>query len=139
MTDGTPGKDKWVDRTKPWVELSAAVIGIAGVAFLIWQVTILKDQTQLLNNQTQSLNEQLQQTYRNDTFSRSLEFDRLILERPTEYEAVVAAGKGPEMLREGQRTPKQLAKAKALAVYIADFFDYILELYPVRGVPGVSP
>jgi hypothetical protein len=153
MTDGTPGKGKWIDRTKPWVELAAAIIGIAGVAFLIWQVTILqgqtqslnaqiailKEQTELLDNQTQSLNEQLQQTYRNDTFSRSLEFDKLILDRPTEYEAVIAAGKGPEMLREGAANPEQLAKAKALAVYIADFFDYILELYPVRDYPELAP
>jgi hypothetical protein len=55
----TVGKQKWVDRTRPWVELIAATLGIVGIAFLVWQVTIL-------NDQTRALNEELQQTYRND-------------------------------------------------------------------------
>jgi hypothetical protein len=126
------GKQKWVDRTRPWAELIAATLGIVGVAFLVWQVSIL-------NSQTRALNEQLQQTYRNDIFSRSLELDKLRIDKPLEYEAVTAEGGGPKMLRKGAVSPKQLAQARALAVYIADFFDYVLELYPAGEYPELAP
>ena len=121
-----------IDSIKPYVEAAAAVIGILGVGFLVWQVFVL-------NSQTQSLKEQVRQAYRNDTFSKSLELDKLILDKPIEYRMAVAAGKGPELMRKGETSPEELAKTQTLAVYIADFFDYILELYPVEDYPELAP
>jgi hypothetical protein len=129
---GTKKPERWIERNKPWIETVGVAIGIAGVAFLTWQVLIL-------NNQTRSLNEQLQQTYRNDTFTRSLELDKLRIDKPGKYEAVVAGAGDPVAFDEKSATAKDLAEARALAVYIADFFDYVLELYPVKEYPRLAP
>jgi hypothetical protein len=128
-----------IDRIKPYAEAAAAVVGILGVFFLVWQVFILNSQTESLKSQTQSLKEQVQQAYRNDAFSKSLELDKLIFDNPTEYQTVVAAGKGSELMKKGKTNPEELAKTQALAVYVADFFDYILELFPVQDYPELAP
>jgi hypothetical protein len=52
---------------------------------------------------------------------------------------VTAAENGPKMLAEGELTAEELAKAKALAIYIADFFDFVLELYPASEYPELAP
>jgi hypothetical protein len=124
--------ERWIDRNKPWIETVGVAIGILGVAFLTVQVLIL-------NNQTQSLNEQLQQTYRNDVFTRSLELDKLRIDKPTEYKAVIAGPDEPAAFKESSATPEEVAEAEALAVYIADFFDFVLELYPVKEYPTLAP
>jgi hypothetical protein len=131
--------ERWIDRNKPWIETAGVAIGILGVAFLIGQVWILNNQTQFLNNQTESLNEQLQQTYRNDVFTRSLELDKLRIDKPMQYNAVVASPDDPAAFKKNSATPKEVAEAEALAVYIADFYDFVLELYPVRDYPTLAP
>jgi hypothetical protein len=126
------GESRWIDRNKSWVETVGVGIGILGVFFLTWQIIIL-------NNQTKSFNEQLRQTYRNDTFSRSLELDALRIEEPDEFRDVLAANKGTKILQIAKTDPDRYAKLSAIAVYVADFFDYILELYPREEYPQLAP
>jgi hypothetical protein len=102
---------RWI-RIKPYVEAVVAVVGILSIGFLGWQVIDLDSQTKSLDSQTQSLKEQVEQAYRNDTFSKSLELDKLILDKPVEYRTVVAPGKGPELIKKGQKTPMSWQRKK---------------------------
>ena len=41
-----PGSNpRWIDSIKPYAEVAAAVVGILGVGFLVWQIFVLNSQT----------------------------------------------------------------------------------------------
>ncbi|WP_329015538.1 hypothetical protein OG271_08765 [Micromonospora rifamycinica] len=104
-----------IERIKPWIDTFSVIVAVAGILILVAQ-------TRELQKQNTVIAETLDQTYRQDTFDKSLSFDEFVIEHAQLYEQVTAAPGEPGFVA----NPVNAAEVDAAAIHIMDFYDYIL-------------
>ncbi|WP_152037831.1 hypothetical protein [Micromonospora sp. B006] len=121
---------------KPALEVASLVAAVVGVILLVVQ-------TSQMTKQTEALREDLDQSARQEVFSRTLDAGQVVLENPLLFRQIRAPANDPEAVKLKAAIAKnpesmETHRAYQLANFFIDFYDYILSGYPIDQYPALN-